>query len=68
MTQAKLNFPFGGEWQQNFTTVNVYKNKEGNLDTLQTTDDFHTKHEFAFVQGVFDINGLDLRQVLPCIK
>jgi iron complex outermembrane receptor protein len=50
-TGAALVLTLGGEWQQGFTTSTVFKNREGNADTLQTEDEIRIRQSFLFLQS-----------------
>jgi iron complex outermembrane receptor protein len=47
----------GGEWQQNFTTVQTYSNRNGNPDTLQSDDITRSRVLLAFTQASFQVKG-----------
>ena len=47
---AELTWHTGGEIQQGFTTVRIYKNRAGNPDTLQTNDEIKLNTFFIFSQ------------------
>jgi iron complex outermembrane receptor protein len=50
----------GGEWQQGFNTISVYKNKNGLPDSLQTEDEIPIRQALAFVQASYDYRGWEL--------
>jgi iron complex outermembrane recepter protein len=47
---SEVTWNTGGEVQQGFTTVKIYKNKLGSVDTLQTDDDINLNTYFVFSQ------------------
>jgi iron complex outermembrane recepter protein len=47
---SELMWNTGGEVQQGFTTVRIYKNKSGNADSLQTDDEINLNTYFVFSQ------------------
>lgn len=53
---GQLSLTGGGEAQQNFTTVSVHKNRSGQPDSLQTSDDAKTGASFLFAQASIDIS------------
>lgn len=55
-----LQLTFGGEFQQGFSTITVYKNKAGNPDTLQTEDDIPIRQTLAFIQAGYERKGWEL--------
>ncbi len=57
INQALLSFNAGAELQQNFTSVEVYNNKLGNIDSLQSLDEEHTQQAFTFLQSAADWNN-----------
>ncbi|RYZ45924.1 MAG: TonB-dependent receptor, partial [Chitinophagaceae bacterium] len=50
----------GGEWQQNFSSVATYKNKNGEPDTLQSLDDFPVRQASIFLQAGYEYQGWEL--------
>jgi iron complex outermembrane recepter protein len=48
-----ISFIIGGELQQNFTSVNIFKNRRGEADTLQLSDEIHTRQQFVFAQATY---------------
>ncbi|MDB5206202.1 MAG: TonB-dependent receptor [Flavisolibacter sp.] len=57
LSNGSLNLTAGGEMQQSFSTVSVYKNKDGNPDTLQTQDDIPTRQALAFFGASLEKKG-----------
>ena len=47
----------GGEWQQGFTNVSIHRNRNGNADTLRSTDEINNRQSFAFTQANIDTKG-----------
>lgn len=52
-----FNLDFGGEIQQGFTSVSIYKNAAGNADSLRTTDEINNRQAFAFAQASVDVKS-----------
>jgi iron complex outermembrane recepter protein len=50
-TNSTLKWNTGAEWQQELATIDVYKNKAGNADSLQTHDDLSNRTWFFFSQA-----------------
>jgi iron complex outermembrane recepter protein len=48
---STLKWNTGTEWQQELATIDVYKNKEGSADSLQTHDDLSNRSWFFFSQA-----------------
>jgi iron complex outermembrane recepter protein len=48
---STLKWNIGTEWQQELATIDVYKNKAGNADSLQTHDDLTNRSWFIFSQA-----------------
>jgi iron complex outermembrane receptor protein len=51
LQQTKLNIVAGAEAQQGYFTDNVYNNKNGNPDSLQTSDEIDNSQWNAFAQA-----------------
>jgi len=58
--QFNFHFVTGTEWQQNFSSISVYKNRSGERDTLQTTDDIPIRQSLLFLQVSFEKNDWEL--------
>jgi iron complex outermembrane receptor protein len=56
----KFSFIFGGELQQGFASVNVYKNKAGDADTLRSADDIYIRQSLIFAQATFELKGWEV--------
>jgi iron complex outermembrane receptor protein len=54
---AALNINAGGEFQEGYTTVSVYKNVNGNADTLRASDEINNRQQFIFAQASLDAKG-----------
>ena len=54
---SKLQFVAGGEAQEGFFNTQVFKNRAGNPDTLQTDDDIRYSTYSVFAQADVDINN-----------
>jgi iron complex outermembrane recepter protein len=54
---SEVTWNTGGEVQQGFTTVKIYKNKLGSVDTLQTDDDINLNTYFVFSQLSYVYNN-----------
>jgi len=54
INRSVLNINFGGEWQEGFTTVNIYKNNGGIPDSLRTLDEINIKQALVFTQATLD--------------
>jgi iron complex outermembrane receptor protein len=50
-----FNFDFGGEIQQGFTSVSIYKNVGGNPDSLRSSDEINNQQAFVFAQASVDV-------------
>lgn len=48
---AKLNVVAGAEFQKGFSVIKVYKNKNGNVDSLQTDDEVNNYQAIIFAQA-----------------
>ncbi|MEJ7684200.1 MAG: TonB-dependent receptor [Segetibacter sp.] len=48
---AKLNVVAGAEFQKGYSTIKVYKNKNGNVDSLQTDDEVNNYQAIIFGQA-----------------
>lgn len=55
-----FSFIFGGELQQGFASVKVYKNKAGIADTLQTADDIYIRQSLVFAQATAEVKGWEV--------
>ncbi len=51
-----LTFHGGAEIQQSFNTQRVYKNKNGQPDSLQTDDEIYNNQAFIFLQANAELN------------
>ncbi|MEJ7830156.1 MAG: TonB-dependent receptor, partial [Segetibacter sp.] len=54
---SELTWHTGGEIQQGFTTVRIYKNKSGQPDSLRTNDEINLNTFFIFSQLSYLHNG-----------
>lgn len=54
INNSVLNIDAGGEWQEGFASVSVYKNVNGNADSLQTFDEINNRAGLIFAQIVLD--------------
>ena len=45
----------GGEWQQGFSSVHIYRNTGGDPDTLRSADDISNRQAMLFAQAVLDL-------------
>ncbi len=54
---AELSWHSGGEIQQGYTTIRIYKNKSGKPDSLQTNDEIKLNNFFIFSQLSYLYNG-----------
>ncbi|MGB4844993.1 MAG: TonB-dependent receptor [Ferruginibacter sp.] len=57
INETRLQFVAGGEFQSGFYNTQVFQNKNGNPDTLQTNDDIKYKTTSVFLQGDVSINN-----------
>ena len=57
---SRFNLVAGGEIQQGFASVFIYKNKEGQPDTLQTLDEIRVRQSLVFLQAAFETEGWEL--------
>jgi iron complex outermembrane receptor protein len=55
--QSSFNFIFGGEWQEGFSTADIFKNVNGGPDSLQTHDEIHNRAQFVFSQATLDLKN-----------
>ena len=53
---AKLNAVAGGEFQKGYSTIKVYKNKNGDPDSLQTDDEVDNYQAILFAQAEIVLN------------
>ena len=60
LRDGRLYVVTGAELQQGFASVFVYKNKDGQPDTLQSLDEIKTKQALAFLQASFEKRGWEL--------
>ncbi|RYZ21621.1 MAG: TonB-dependent receptor [Chitinophagaceae bacterium] len=51
----RLRLDGGTEWQEGFTTVDLYKNNGGVADSLRYTDDVRNRQSLLFLQAVADL-------------
>ncbi len=49
-----ITFDVGAEWQEGYTSVSIYKNVNGNADSLRTFDEINNRSGLIFSQLVFD--------------
>lgn len=54
--QGIITWDAGGEWQEGFSTADIYKNANGTPDSLQVHDEINTRQTFLFTQASFDLN------------
>ena len=57
---SRLNLIAGGEIQQGFASVFIYKNKDGQPDTLQSLDEIRVRQSLIFLQAAFETKGWEL--------
>ncbi len=55
LKQSKITLQGGIEVQQGFTASQVYQNKQGLPDTLQTSDEINNSQYFLFGQGTLEL-------------
>ncbi|MBZ5858044.1 TonB-dependent receptor [Flavihumibacter profundi] len=55
--RSKLQLTAGGEWQEGHYQVNVFRNKQGKPDSLQTADAVTPKNALIFSQVEFSLPG-----------
>ncbi len=53
---SSLNLDAGGEWQSGFTSVSIYKNVNGEADSLRTFDEINNRQALIFAQANWDNN------------
>ena len=51
---SQLDLDLGGEFQEGFSTVEIYKNRSGQPDSLQTHDEINNRQCFVFGQASFE--------------
>lgn len=51
LSNSELRFTAGGEWQKGFYQVNVFGNRNGTADTLQTSDAVTPVNSLVFAQA-----------------
>jgi iron complex outermembrane receptor protein len=54
LINALLNIDIGGEFQEGYTTVSIFKNVGGAADSLRTYDEINNRQSFVFSQASFD--------------
>ncbi len=52
-----FTFHAGAEMQQSFNTQRVYKNNNGQIDTLQSDDEIYNNQSFIFLQARAELNS-----------
>ena len=57
---SRFNLVAGGEIQQGFASVFIYKNRNGQPDTLQTLDEIRVRQSLLFLQAAFETKGWEL--------
>ena len=55
--ESKLNIVLGGEIQKGFSNIKVYRNRQGNSDSLQTDDEVNNLQYFVFAQAELDLKA-----------
>jgi iron complex outermembrane receptor protein len=60
LSNGSFNIITGAEIQQSFSSVSIYKNKDGNQDTLQTLDEIPIRQSLAFMQAGYERGGWEL--------
>jgi iron complex outermembrane receptor protein len=58
--KTALHLIAGGEWQQAYSTISIYKNKSGQADSLQTQDAINNRQQLAFTQASLDAGNWNL--------
>ena len=53
--QGKLSLDAGGEWQEGYATVGIHRNRQGNADTLRSTDEITNRQSFVYTQAHFEL-------------
>lgn len=53
---AKLSAVAGAEFQKGYSTIKVYKNRNGNLDSLQTDDEVNNYQAIIFAQAELSLS------------
>jgi iron complex outermembrane receptor protein len=56
---GKFSFDAGGELQQGFTNVSIFRNISGNADSLLTTDEINNRQSLLFAQAALDFKAVD---------
>jgi iron complex outermembrane receptor protein len=56
-SRAVLNFILGAEWQTGFSSFDIFKNVNGQPDSLQTHDEVNNRQQFLFSQVALDISS-----------
>lgn len=54
---TSLTLHAGGEFQQSFNTQRIYKNNNGEPDSLQTDDEIYNSQGFIFIQGIAELHA-----------
>lgn len=57
INDSKLNIVLGGEIQKGFSNIKVYRNRQGNPDSLQTDDEIDNLQYFAFAQTELELKS-----------
>lgn len=55
MKSLVFSFYVGGEWQQGYSTVRIYRNNYGTADSLRSLDEISNRQSIMFAQAVFDL-------------
>jgi Outer membrane receptor proteins, mostly Fe transport len=54
LTNGLFTLDIGGEFQEGYTTVSIFKNAGGIADSLRTYDEINNRQSFIFTQAAFD--------------
>ena len=54
ISTSHLDLDLGGEFQEGFSTVEIFKNQSGKPDSLQTHDEINNRQSFVFGQASFE--------------
>jgi iron complex outermembrane recepter protein len=55
IADALLSIDAGGEFQEGYTSVSIFKNHIGNADSIRTYDEINNRQSFLFAQAALEI-------------
>jgi len=60
LRQGQWRLDAGGEWQEGYTTVDIFQNRGGVADTLRNSDEIRNRQSLFFLQSVLDLGNWTL--------